>query len=218
MTQYLLSVHMSESDVRDPARGMEKIYADVDAFNAEVKSSGAWVFAGGLHAADTATVVDATGRRRHRHRRPLRRDQGADRRLLGHRGRRPRRRPRVGEEGLGGMRRAGRGPPVPGRAARRVTADIACTFREESGRAVATLIRIFGDIDVAEDAVQEAFAIAVERSGRRRAGRRTPGRGSSRRRATGPSIGCAARRSAMSGTSRRTVLHPADELPPRSGP
>ena len=35
------------------------------------------------------------------------------------------------------------------------------TFREESGRAVATLIRIFGDIDVAEDAVQEAFAIAV---------------------------------------------------------
>jgi RNA polymerase sigma-70 factor, ECF subfamily len=42
-----------------------------------------------------------------------------------------------------------------------VTTDIASTFREESGRAVATLIRIFGDIDVAEDAVQEAFAIAV---------------------------------------------------------
>ena len=42
-----------------------------------------------------------------------------------------------------------------------MTADIACTFREESGRAVATLIRTFGDIDVAEDAVQEAFAIAM---------------------------------------------------------
>jgi RNA polymerase sigma-70 factor, ECF subfamily len=42
-----------------------------------------------------------------------------------------------------------------------VTTDVASTFREESGRAVATLIRIFGDIDVAEDAVQEAFAIAV---------------------------------------------------------
>ncbi len=41
------------------------------------------------------------------------------------------------------------------------TADIACTFREESGRAVATLIRTFGDIDVAEDAVQEAFVIAM---------------------------------------------------------
>jgi RNA polymerase sigma-70 factor, ECF subfamily len=44
-----------------------------------------------------------------------------------------------------------------------VNADIACTFREESGRAVATLIRTFGDIDVAEDAVQEAFAIALDK-------------------------------------------------------
>ena len=34
-------------------------------------------------------------------------------------------------------------------------------FREESGRSVATLIRIFGDIDLAEDAVQEAFAVAL---------------------------------------------------------
>ena len=33
-------------------------------------------------------------------------------------------------------------------------------FREEAGRSVATLIRIFGDIDLAEDAVQEAFALA----------------------------------------------------------
>ncbi|MEL6430682.1 MAG: RNA polymerase sigma factor [Planctomycetota bacterium] len=35
------------------------------------------------------------------------------------------------------------------------------TFRAESGRAVAALIRIFGDIDVAEDAVQDAFAAAL---------------------------------------------------------
>jgi RNA polymerase sigma-70 factor (ECF subfamily) len=34
-------------------------------------------------------------------------------------------------------------------------------FREESGRSVATLIRIFGDIDLAEDAVQEAFTLAL---------------------------------------------------------
>lgn len=37
------------------------------------------------------------------------------------------------------------------------------TFREESGRAVATLIRHFGDIDVAEEAVQDAFLVAAER-------------------------------------------------------
>ncbi|MEO3859878.1 DUF6596 domain-containing protein [Acrocarpospora sp. B8E8] len=36
-------------------------------------------------------------------------------------------------------------------------------FREESGRSVASLIRLFGDIDVAEDAVQEAFAIALRK-------------------------------------------------------
>lgn len=37
------------------------------------------------------------------------------------------------------------------------------TFRESAGRAVATLTRVFGDIDLAEEAVQEAFAVATER-------------------------------------------------------
>jgi RNA polymerase sigma-70 factor, ECF subfamily len=36
-------------------------------------------------------------------------------------------------------------------------------FREEYGRAIAVLIRSFGDIDLAEEAVQEAFAMAAER-------------------------------------------------------
>src|SRR5207245_2363267 len=36
-------------------------------------------------------------------------------------------------------------------------------FRDESGRCVATLIRVFGDIDVAEDAVQDAFAVALRK-------------------------------------------------------
>src|SRR5262249_53597449 len=36
-------------------------------------------------------------------------------------------------------------------------------YRESSGRAVATLVRLFGDIDLAEEAVQEAFAAAAER-------------------------------------------------------
>jgi RNA polymerase sigma-70 factor (ECF subfamily) len=39
--------------------------------------------------------------------------------------------------------------------------EIADVFRRESGRAVAVLVRVFGDIDVAEEAVQEAFAVAV---------------------------------------------------------
>src|ERR1700733_6243399 len=36
-------------------------------------------------------------------------------------------------------------------------------YRESSGHAVATLARLFGDIDLAEEAVQEAFAVAVQR-------------------------------------------------------
>ncbi|MGH3724906.1 MAG: RNA polymerase sigma factor [Mycobacterium sp.] len=39
--------------------------------------------------------------------------------------------------------------------------DIGRTFREEYGRSVATLIRYFGSIDLAEDAVQEAFEVAI---------------------------------------------------------
>jgi RNA polymerase sigma-70 factor (ECF subfamily) len=35
-------------------------------------------------------------------------------------------------------------------------------FREESGQAVATLIRVLGDFDLAEEAVQEAFLVAIQ--------------------------------------------------------
>src|SRR4029078_2135986 len=36
-------------------------------------------------------------------------------------------------------------------------------FRAESGRAVASLVRVFGDIDIAEEAVQDAFEVALQR-------------------------------------------------------
>ncbi|MGN6693989.1 MAG: RNA polymerase sigma factor [Aquihabitans sp.] len=41
--------------------------------------------------------------------------------------------------------------------------DIARIFRDESGRCIATLVRIRGDIDLAEDAVQEAFVTAAQK-------------------------------------------------------
>jgi RNA polymerase sigma-70 factor, ECF subfamily len=41
--------------------------------------------------------------------------------------------------------------------------DIERVFRAEYGRAVAVLVRVFGDIDVAEEAVQDAFTAAVQR-------------------------------------------------------
>jgi RNA polymerase sigma-70 factor (ECF subfamily) len=41
--------------------------------------------------------------------------------------------------------------------------EIERVFREEYGRAVAVLVRVFGDIDIAEEAVQDAFTAAVQR-------------------------------------------------------
>ena len=42
-------------------------------------------------------------------------------------------------------------------------AEIDRIFRNEAGRALATLIRLVGDFDLAEDALQDAFAVALER-------------------------------------------------------
>jgi RNA polymerase sigma-70 factor (ECF subfamily) len=44
-----------------------------------------------------------------------------------------------------------------------VSDDLDTVFRREAGRCTATLIRVLGDVELAEDAVAEAFAIAVER-------------------------------------------------------
>jgi RNA polymerase sigma-70 factor, ECF subfamily len=74
----------------------------------------------------------------------------------------------MGQEGHPGLHRPGRGAAVPG-GGRGLTrpaaalADIERVFRGEYGRAVAVLTRVFGDIDTAEDAVQDAFAEAARR-------------------------------------------------------
>lgn len=54
-----------------------------------------------------------------------------------------------------------RGPPV--RGATRLNAEIENVFRRGYGRAVAVLTRYVGDISLAEEVVQEAFAVATER-------------------------------------------------------
>src|SRR5213082_545361 len=41
--------------------------------------------------------------------------------------------------------------------------EIEKTFRDEAGRALATLIRLVDDFDLAQDALQDAFAVALER-------------------------------------------------------
>ena len=60
MKQYLLSVYQPEGEPPAPAI-LEAVMRDVDAFNQELMAEGAWVFAGGLHPASTATTVRVQG-------------------------------------------------------------------------------------------------------------------------------------------------------------
>jgi hypothetical protein len=60
MKQYLFGV-MHPDQYDPPPANIEQIMADVDALNAELMAEDRWVFAGGLHPASTATVVDASG-------------------------------------------------------------------------------------------------------------------------------------------------------------
>ena len=85
--------------------------------------------------------------------------QGAPRRLLLCRGRRSRRgaRARRADPGRADGRR-GRGAAAGGEVAL-----LEQVFRDEWGRVVASLVGFLGDFDLAEEAAQEAFAIAAQR-------------------------------------------------------
>ncbi|MGH2891998.1 MAG: YciI family protein [Solirubrobacteraceae bacterium] len=60
MKTYLLSVVQPDGPV-PPAAELEKIMSNVHALNDEMRAAGAWVFAAGLHAPSTATVLRPTG-------------------------------------------------------------------------------------------------------------------------------------------------------------
>jgi hypothetical protein len=60
MTQYMLSVHMTEADETPAQEDMDRMFKAVGEFNEKLKSEGAWVFAGGLRPIESATTVDGT--------------------------------------------------------------------------------------------------------------------------------------------------------------
>lgn len=59
MNQYLISVWHVEDEAAPSEEEMQRIFADVEAFNA--RHENAMVFGGGLHPPGTATVVRAEG-------------------------------------------------------------------------------------------------------------------------------------------------------------
>lgn len=61
MTRYLLSVYYPVGAVQPPPDELAVIVANVGRVHTELQDSGAWVFGGGLHEPDTATVVHTRG-------------------------------------------------------------------------------------------------------------------------------------------------------------
>ena len=124
MTQYLLSVwHDADYTVDFSGDDAQRMFAQVARFNDELEAAGSWVFGGGLEPAHTATVVRPTGDvttgiDTTLTDGPYAETKEVHGRLLGHRGRRPRRCARLGPQGLHGVRRPGRGAPLPGRVSR----------------------------------------------------------------------------------------------------
>ncbi|MBF6195747.1 YciI family protein [Nocardia implantans] len=58
MKHYLLSIYQPDEGVPDD---LDEIMRDLAALNDEMRAAGAWVFAAGLHAPSTATVLRAEG-------------------------------------------------------------------------------------------------------------------------------------------------------------
>ncbi|MFJ8109453.1 YciI family protein [Streptomyces sp. NPDC096132] len=57
MTYYLLSVVQPTGGEPPPPDELDEIMRSVAAFNDELREAGVWVFSGGLHAPETATVL-----------------------------------------------------------------------------------------------------------------------------------------------------------------
>ena len=162
--RYLLLIARDESQCRAPrpnrAQAMMTEYAD---FRRTMAERG--VLQGGerLRSTSDATTVRVRNGEIAHHRRPLRRDQGAAGRLLPRRLQGPRRGHRGGREDPRRPHRQHRGEADLGDVTAEVEAAVAEAFHAEWGRVVATLVRLTGDWDLAEECAQDAFATALER-------------------------------------------------------
>ena len=172
MKQYLLSIYQPDGET-PPPEVLEQVMRDVGALIEDAKAAGVWVFNGGLHPPSTATVVRVQGGdvlitdgpfaegKEHVGGFVIVKAPDLDAAL------------EWGRQGcaLGLTRHACRSKSGRSRESRPTDAatcrlgspEIERVFREEYGRAVAVLVRHFGDIDLAEEAVQDAFAVAVQR-------------------------------------------------------
>jgi hypothetical protein len=124
--QYLFSVIFDKAGLATPDE-----MAAIDAFNDGLQAEGHWVFAGGLGAPGTATVIDNRGGEAMVTDGPVPGVKGVPRRLLDHRGPRPGRGAQARRRGVEGLQPEGRGATVPVNSADvRVTASLTRRFAD----------------------------------------------------------------------------------------
>src|SRR5215216_5935813 len=135
--------------------------AAINAFNDRLQAKGHWVFAGGLAAPSSATVIDNRGEEAIFTDGPFVESKEY---LAGFWIIQPRRGAQARRGGVEGLQPEDRGAAVPGRVSvADVRKAITQAHHEEWARVVAALTRRFADLDIAEEAAAEAFATAVER-------------------------------------------------------
>ncbi len=158
-----------ESATPEESRRCRQAYGAV---TQEMQEKGVLVAGEGLYPTATATTVRVRDGERDVTDGPFAETKEQLGRLLRPRLQGPRRGDRVGGQDPGLAVRLGRDPAgdglrrgrQPGRGSDCVATPelVDRLFRHESGRAIASLIRVLGDFDLAEDAVQEAFVVAMQ--------------------------------------------------------
>ncbi len=114
MKQYLLTIYQPDGPP-PPPEVLGPIMRDVGVVVASMKAEGVWVFNGGLHPPDTATVLRLNGGDLLTTDGPLHGRQGAHRRLRRDQGPRSRRGAGMGAQARGGAAAADRSAAVSGR-------------------------------------------------------------------------------------------------------
>ena len=162
--KYLLTIYDDESMWSDVQPG--DVTAMMDGyrkFGEEVPRQRRFVAGEALESVSTATTVRVKGGERLVTDGPFAETKEQLGRLLPARLQGPRRGDRVRGQDPGSAERMHRGAAGQGLRVGAPGAAIDRLFRRESGRAVASLIRVLGDFDLAEEAVQEAWIVALER-------------------------------------------------------
>ncbi len=164
--QYMLLIYNEPGvwGTMTPERAAVGPWPSTAPYTEELQNTGKLVAGDALQPITDRDVGPRPRRRDADDRRAVRRDEGSARRLLPDRRRDARRGARVGRQDPRRTVRHDRGASAWSPTTRRCVVDeLSRAYRDERARSIAILGRVLGDLDLAEDAVQDAFVRAAER-------------------------------------------------------